>query len=68
MALPSHKERDKRQAKSLAEGWHHSKENEMPRLEEKYWANPNAQKGQIARCSYYTESKEHDVHVYEEGN
>lgn len=68
MALPSQKERDKKEAKSMAEEWHLSKEDKMPNLQEKYWANPNAQKGQIARCSYYTNGKERDVHAYEEGN
>lgn len=23
-----------------------------PTLEQKYWANPNAQRGEVARCSY----------------
>lgn len=68
MPLQSKKERDRLQSGSTAEGWRHSKENKMPRIQEKYWANPNSQRGEIVRCSYYLDGKEHEVRVYDEGN
>lgn len=62
-------EHDKRQAGSVAEHFelsHEAKWN-APSLEQVYWKNPNAQRGDIARCSYHTGGIPEEV-KYTEGN
>ena len=66
MPLPSKKERDAHQKGSMAEEFRLSKEAKWqgPTLEQKYWANPNAQKGDMAICSYAS-PMETEIHKHE---
>jgi hypothetical protein len=54
MARLSKPERDARQAGSVAEEYHLTKEAafEAPTLEKLYWSGPNKPRGEIAMCSY----------------
>jgi hypothetical protein len=66
--LPKH-ERDRLQGHSVAEEFHISQEAryQAPTLEQRYWSNPNSQRGEIARCLYESAGIKAEV-IYSEGN
>lgn len=39
----------------------------LPTLEQRYWANPNSQRGEIARCAYDAGGIRAEI-LYSEGN
>lgn len=54
--------------KSVAEEFHltHEAKYVAPTLEQRYWSNPNSQRGEIARCAYDVGGIRAEVH-YSEG-
>lgn len=50
MALKTKQERDRMQKGSIAEEFKLTNEAKFPSLEKEYWANPNRERGSIARC------------------